>query len=282
MGFSPFAYFLFKLWEHKPSEWARFLAPGQVPELHRQFNRPNYLPENRLLQDKLNFSKELKAKGINTVPTEAVHSESFQWQPGLFIKPNSGARGENCYFTRNDKPDYLFAEFSNSPAVHQSEVFEEPLNFISQPLLRSGKFVSQTGDGIQAERLPVIRVITAKQYHSKNNDAFTAVVVGAFIDIKVDGKHYRQHISNGTFELEGKIYELEWNCIQHMVNQAHQIFPSMFTIGWDIGWSEEILLLEGNGSWDPAPFQILTRQPWFNEERLILYQEQITRLQKLA
>lgn len=281
----PSYYYRYKLHECPESRWLDFVFTHELPNWHHALSPELGARTTRLMGHKHAFASAMEEMGLPAVETrmflrrgEPIPGRLFGGQ-SLFLKPESGSRKKGCLELLYDPVDGSYVLNGREPVAGEWNILiammehVEPRDYIAQPLLRNH---SELARRCGTDRLATIRLITRRG--PNGGQAFRAC-----LEIPVEGNSNRIHPMNidiatgalSRFEdppgdaspsLRESLERLEkfrlplWRDMVAIAEAAHRSFLDLYSIGWDLGLTDQgVMLLEGNINWAVAVHQLAGR-----------------------
>ena len=277
------------------SSWLEFAFNFQSAAWHSAFSRSKSASQQAIINDKLAFEELLLANNLRSITTlravgagESITTRELQVLPDkVFFKPRVGNQSRGCFVVRRTskaKQMNLQIAWFKVKIVNDDQTLDilnkiiRNHDYLMQPLLKNHPDFVLLFD---TDELVTIRLVTVKPEAK-------SIAISALIEIPiVDQPNYYWNmlidVDSGAFmkplNFPGQDNELNkgfrklaahaqgkvcpyWEDIKKLCADAHELFDQMFTIGWDVALSTDgPVIVEGNGNWSLAHYQILKREP---------------------
>ena len=273
----PYYYYSYQLYNYAEKDWLNFVYTHELPHWHHLLSPSLSKKELELITDKQVFSKKMLEAGLPAIPTllylepsdTLTHNDIFK-EKSLFIKPTIGSQKRDCYELLWAPRERSYRLLGKSELNEKEKIFSELKNLLLkkpiliQPLLQNHNFIAPyCPKGL----LACIRLVTIKKPSRTH-------IMDAILQIPLTTSHnaispYRIHIESGALELINpssvELTEAQENAQHSKLNGlavpmwdkaiksaklAHDSFPNILTIGWDIGITPNgVFLIEGNINW---------------------------------
>lgn len=265
---------------------------GTVPRARRREHREwnNCQVAAARVDDKLLCGASVSAAGIATpfqVPldrdtrvlgdpdTGELRFSSGQDGELWMLKDRFGLQGESVWIARAGVPEDPGP--ASGPAAHIGALVTQD-RILAQELLRPAAWFAEQGD----TALPTVRVVTSR-LSGRTETIGTVLFRGAPGAVAAHRRHGgtahviaedgtcgpgidrwgRQHAGR-RYRFGGK----DIAALTGMCTEAHDLFPCLGTVGWDVGVSDRgLFLLEGNPNWGMNVPQLLPGRPMLQEFR---------------
>ncbi|MDX8394563.1 MAG: sugar-transfer associated ATP-grasp domain-containing protein, partial [Mariprofundales bacterium] len=278
-GIPPQFYYRYSLWREPYFCCFSYIYTHELPQWHLTFSPKISDSSNQLISHKHLFAKTLTKKTIAAVETilfitadEEIDESLLFSQSNLFIKPEAGSQGRDC-FTLRWHAESTSYKFSLNPALQsKKEILQAIQNltstedFLIQPLLQNHTDISLL---CATKKLVTLRLITGL-INGYANAIFAVLEVptekdNSFflmaLDVTTGMLSYAgeepnvESYKNFIQKTQGKTLPL-WQQAVDICTTAHALFPDITTIGWDVIFTNEgVKLLEGNINWGVASHQ---------------------------
>lgn len=280
----PHFFYLFKLHRYDSAQWRNYLFPHELPGLHIHLSDGISEASHQLLADKFQFAKLMQKHGIPAFEgyragkQEKLKKEQLFQGKSLFLKPVHGSRQIHNYPLLYDAETqgYQLILSKSQSINNQNEIKDYIQNlvilqdYLIQPLYQTHKSLQKL---TAVNDLITIRLISVLK-----NSAIHTVSAVLEIPTEQHGKSYfilPIGVSNGKVDLslvsrfkQAQLTTLNltaftnyqipyWKDVCTYAQKAHQLFPDVYSVGWDFAiTSEDIQLIEGNFNWDVRQHQM--------------------------
>lgn len=284
-------YYRYQLYRYRSVEWFHFIYTHELPHWHLVLSPQLSDRTAHLMAHKADFATYMLHQGLPSVQGEVffrhstiTESSLFQ-QSSLFLKPVSGSRKEGSYRLDYlpESDDYRLRLSLNREITHRNVIQAEVQNWVNQkeylrqPLLVNHPLIaslSPTGE------LLTIRLVTLGQ---KNSQQSSPKILSAILEFPKEGegnfvypvpidlitgqiqtagvKKLAPNLPEALFtDLQSYSMPLPyWDSVCQIAVQAHQRFPDLLTIGWDLAITDQgVKLIEGNINWGVEVHQVLS------------------------
>jgi len=284
----PYYYYLFSLYKFPRINWYEFIYDHEVPHWQYLFSGNIHEADYQFINSKKEFTEKCSQHNIPVIPTTdflkkktLIRKENLFVEDSFFYKPNSSSGGVGCFslvYDKNKNTHTYIGETDNC-IIQKEEIILKKVNelfgkynYLRQPLLENNlemAYLSQTN------KLTTLRVITTAssnkiQLISAILEIPDSVNKGKYLMIKVniqngaiDNQFLFDHLVDINIQNEKLLKILankripKWELVVRTVENAHKICQSIYSIGWDLGFTEKgILLIEGNIGWGTSIHQL--------------------------
>lgn len=271
-----------------PAKALNFVYPPEANSLHDFYNVCSDGSGQKVLQDKLEFSRQGKRSRLPIVPITQVYFKHQKPQlpsisnGGAFVKSRNGWRGIGAFSIMHQNGEAHGVMLNNkTPIASEDEILDalqailERDDAIIQPLLRSHSMFAKIPNAEQPSTLRVITIKRGDTFHiysafirsplilklnqtdNVNMDLVAPIETETGRILKNENSAFQLH--SQLSELEDQVYKALgetptvpfWSEIAAQSFSAHKRFSDLWAIGWDWFITEtEPFLLEGNVYWD--------------------------------
>lgn len=290
----PFDYYYYRLYRFPKKRWLEFIYDQELPSWHLMHSQTMSKVTQLRINNKAVFADYLTLFGMPVIPTvllergKELTEQAILSKKSLFFKPCSGSRKQGCYMLNFSRSDNTYCLQSDAIEIrtNQGQILGElqkavrSKSYIYQPLLVNPENLLLDKDKVpnrkvvkQAKQLVTFRVVTKIENKSAEvtsaifewpTDPVKNAALPILIDIDTgelaDASQYLMHFEEHDEELKtlaGLIIN-QWEEIKNAATSAHQHFPDLYTIGWDIAVTDQGLrLIEGNINWVISPHQLI-------------------------
>ena len=288
-GVAPSDYYQLRLHQFERNRWLKFVFMQEQQNWQLVHSLQIYATSHKLLSDKYKSEQILRDVGLNCVRTidlipkgdRLFETRLFQGQ-SRFIKPQNANAMRGCMFLDYDPKSNSYSlvgkgmdrkpicESSRSGIVYQLQLVLAHNSLLIQEVLSNSMAMSAF---CHNEKLVTLRVISCRINQSIE-------LAYALLEVESDSPEswciYPLDITNGMIldhPIHGenclnlaKINQShavpQWVELKKHVREAHQHFPDLKTIGWDLCVTESgACIIEGNSGWGLITPQIVSELP---------------------
>lgn len=279
-GIPPGDYFDYRLFHRPKKQWFEYIYSHELIQWHQVLSSAGASQETmHLMTDKKDFAEQMVKWGITSVETydffiegERLETDRVFTERSVFLKPNTGYRGEGCLTLAFDRHTGCYQLSGDEVFTSQDDILAEinrrvkQRGYLMQPLLQNHPLII---DFCGASKLVTLRLVSAiikgepvPLFASLNIPCLEEVNDWWWLDI---GLNSGQLFYGGDTQLNGvqkimqRAGEKSVPCWQESVDiclNAHRQLSDLPTIGWDVViTSSGVKLLEGNVCWGIDGYQ---------------------------
>ena len=276
----PYFYYSYKIYDTPKSRWLDYIYTHELPHWHTALS-PNLTPETvNFLSDKTSFAQKMAQNNLPFVPSTNLdkHVDKLKQQifnrTSLFLKPQQGSRKIGCFLLdySDETQEYQLILSESESITHPGEIISY-LERQTEPYLVQPRLVNhpKLQTVCPSDDLITFRVITMMDNGKANTISAvlewpkrvnSSYVYAVPIEVK-SGKLLKAGQNLLTKEEPPPVLaEIEmqivpfWKEVVDTVERAHEVFPDISTIGWDVAISQlGVKLIEGNINWGVASHQ---------------------------
>lgn len=278
----PFYYYLFRLNRYPARQWLRFVYSHELPHWHLTFSPAISGQSADLMSDKDAFAKAMSKcripaiDGVLVKPGEPLEMAQVFQRRSLFFKPQRGSQKQGCMVLHYDAAaDEYGLEAQEGRLTAPDKILAclrdivDSTPYLIQPLLENHP---QLLEAVPCEQLLTFRVVTICQQEVPkvvscllewSEEPHAKVVYP--ITFNVTSGHLSlvpiPNLQDNAHQVVQPILLRDSLPIGRELAQtaeaAHQAFPDIFAIGWDLVWTPSgVHVLEGNINWGVDAHQL--------------------------
>jgi len=295
-GIPPCFYYQYRLFHTPHKKWLDYIYSHELPHWHQVLSGKVSHNTILLMTEKRAFAEYMAKQGLAAVTTYAFFSHGTQLKPddifqeqSFFFKPDIGSRAEGCLLLSFDEKTGIY-QLDTGETIETGDKILADVNrrvlqqaYLLQPLLRNHQHIAEL---CCTSRLVTLRLVTGI-IEEQPTALFAQLEIYCPVDQKdswlllgldlATGQLYKSneyeheaHQKTGQ-QLHGKTLPF-WQEAMAICLEAHQYFPDLPTIGWDVVFTPTgVKLLEGNINWGIVGHQWLSDQPLLNTQLVEAY-----------
>ncbi len=302
LGASPYNYFALNLTNAKKSDWIFYIFLEEQISWHHIFNLNSQHAKNiqsdiAMLRDKQAFSQYLLHNELPAIPTLATLTQAMQTDVQLieqkinhlikndtnfFIKPQSSNAMKGCVWVKINQLEkdcnayginydrqfirihnkQKLVEFISYSLKHLEKETHLPLNQRNLLLQKNYPSSNQVNNILTTSLPNSLRLISYQPEENSKNIFLIYALLEESIESENNEMLWQTHnINISSGEIRGQKIN-QWSTIINQVIHAHLLFPSVYTIAWDVILTEQgFKVIEGNFGWDAINPQRVSHSP---------------------